>query len=220
MAPNPQDSARKCAMEVFSGVITLLFILGSFALGIYYLLCKPRHFYLNVKVLSAEGAIRQKMKHQQLTGGHLAHKIQDAMVNVAKHTVASPDAMSEQLQGSIVDDIREKTSAQGMSVSCLTVFANGPFFVISVTVDKVNLRRFFEKAPEQVVKVADTLPNNALYWIETTLLPRFVARGMVNNMGRNVTAKLHGTGVDVEAQAVSSAEEAPYFFTQIAQLES
>lgn len=43
-------------------MITLLFILGSCALGIYYLLCKPRHFYLNVKVLSAEGAIRQKMK--------------------------------------------------------------------------------------------------------------------------------------------------------------
>jgi len=197
---------------LFPLIILLLLALAFF---LHHQLSLPRRFYLNVRVLSADDAELMKAKPQQAPGGKLAHKSPGA-----KASIEPLSKMAQQLRDTIVAYLLEKTSADGFEIALYRAYMSGPYFVLMVSFDRVNLRKLFAGAPDPVITGIDTLPPVVLAYLEKAILPGVISQNMVRKMGQDVTTRARMTGLSVSARAVLPTDQAQYFYEEIAMMES
>lgn len=177
--------------------------------------------FINFLIVDKEKAIQQGVEDKvsaKIGKGFLRDRIAARAGNVAAKKV-SDDTVADKMSGKMSDLLPEKMSEMGITATADKVYGAGAFFVMKLTLHKVNLQVLLDKAAgkEKANKFEDMMNLLGGNWAKESLadqmLPMIVSK-LQAKLPEKMTEKMAEKGLVCDIVVKSEADEALYFFNQ------
>eukprot|EP00913_Durusdinium_trenchii_P010173 g9538.t2 len=208
---------RSFRSAVTSALKTVLYVLQWMVLARLWRWMQHRYvctvkFYLNIVIKNKQEVVVTKAVERNRFTGKLLGKIANKLV--------SEDMFSEKVAANVEQNIPQRLLNEGgITATAKTQFHRGNFFVVLVSVEKIDLRKMLisrldekqMKRFDQVMHYIEVLPR----WVKTdleSLILMQVGKGLLDRMPESMTRQLRDMGgLDVE--------EAEFFFAVMKQMD-
>lgn len=216
---------RSFRSAVTSALKTVLYVLQWMVLARLWRWMQHRYvctvkFYLNIVIKNKQEVVVTKAVERNRFTGKLLGKIANKLV--------SEDMFSEKVAANVEQNIPQRLLNEGgITATAKTQFHRGNFFVVLVSVEKIDLRKMLisrldekqMKRFDQVMHYIEVLPR----WVKTdleSLILMQVGKGLLDRMPESMTRQLRDMGgLDVEVESKLPSEEAEFFFAVMKQMD-